>query len=505
MPAPITPPRDRAARRFAVRLLQLALGLGAGAAVAEQAFHVRDHGAFPHLNVYVADPALGVRLRPGGSQRVAFNGNPVTRVRINEEGFRGGPAPPPSPGEVLVVGDSQVFGLGVDEDETFSARLAARLAGPPVLNLGVPTYGPLEYGAVLGEALARRAPPAGGSPPVVVYVVNLANDLFEAARPNVERHAVWDGWAVRVETAPERVTAFPGRALLFRESHAVFALRSLLHGSGETPDAGFASEGTWRDLLGAAGRKKAESAALKGELAALAAGEKEAQLALEAAAVKAYPALMETREGRAYTRSHGNPEDIVVKKTERHSGESSRPHDVTVVHLVEGAKIRRKIERSLVRRAEREIEKEQAKAVLASLREREAIDKRIAELRASSAAEIRSMSPLRGPLETARALCAARGARLVVLALPVDVEVSPAEWAKYDHAPLDMSDVGALTDDLLATAAALGIDALDARPALLAAEPGAFLNGDLHMSPKGHRAVANALAAALAERRQARK
>ena len=209
----------------------------AGAAIAEAAFQVRDHGAFPHLNVYVADAERGVRLRPGAEERVSFNGNPVTRVRINADGFRGSDLPAPAPGDVLVIGDSQVFGLGVEEVETFSAQLAASLPGRHVLNLGVPTYGPPEYGAVLAEALAHRTAGSAAAP-TVVYSINLAKDLFEATRPNVERHAAWDGWAVRVETAPEHSPSFPGRALLFRESHAVFALRSLLHRRDEAPEIG---------------------------------------------------------------------------------------------------------------------------------------------------------------------------------------------------------------------------------------------------------------------------
>src|SRR6185436_5126779 len=101
--------------------------------------------------------------------------------------------------DVLVVGDSQVFGLGVEQDEAFSARLAAAI-GRPVINAGVPTYGPAEYRAMIVEQLARR------HPRTVVLTINLANDLFEEAHPNRERHAVWDGWAVRRETAPGAVT-----------------------------------------------------------------------------------------------------------------------------------------------------------------------------------------------------------------------------------------------------------------------------------------------------------
>ena len=44
---------------------------------------------------------------------------------------------------------------------------------------------------------------------------------------------------------------------------------------------------------------------------------------------------------------------------------------------------------------------------------------------------------------------------------------------------------------------ALGIVAIDASPALVAAEPGAFLYGDIHMTAKGHAALAEAIAKAL--------
>jgi hypothetical protein len=162
-----------------------------------------------------------VRLRPNATERVSFGGNPVTSVRINATGFRGADWPAPADDELVVVGDSQAFGLGVEEFETFAAGLAAALK-KPVLNAAVPTWGPPEYEKILDELTAKRPPKT------VLYVVNLVNDLFEARRPNTERHVVWDGWAVRKETAPDHVRSFPGRAWLFRDSHAVFALRQSL-------------------------------------------------------------------------------------------------------------------------------------------------------------------------------------------------------------------------------------------------------------------------------------
>lgn len=60
-----------------------------------------------------------------------------------------------------------------------------------------------------------------------------------------------------------------------------------------------------------------------------------------------------------------------------------------------------------------------------------------------------------------------------------------------------MESTKVLLDDVVNAARSLGADGFDATPALAAAEPGAFLDGDIHMTPKGHRAVGEALAKAL--------
>lgn len=62
----------------------------------------------------------------------------------------------------------------------------------------------------------------------------------------------------------------------------------------------------------------------------------------------------------------------------------------------------------------------------------------------------------------------------------------------------------ALTGELVALCRSLGASVLDATPVLAAAEPGAFLDRDIHMTPKGHAAVAAALAATLREAPPAR-
>ncbi|MBC7172340.1 MAG: hypothetical protein H5U40_07945, partial [Polyangiaceae bacterium] len=73
-----------------------------------------------------------------------------------------------------------------------------------------------------------------------------------------------------------------------------------------------------------------------------------------------------------------------------------------------------------------------------------------------------------------------------------------AEWDKYPDAPrVDMTDTRILIEDIARAASSLGSSGVDPTSALEAAEPGAFLDGDIHLSPKGHEVVAAELVRAL--------
>jgi len=494
--AAVAPPRLRSRRlRWLARIAMALAGIVIGLVVAELAFRYRDGGAFPHLNVYVADPELGVRLAPGASQELAFGGNPITHVRINADGFRGGALPPPGEGEVLVVGDSQVFGLGVEEDQTFAARLQAAL-GRTVVNAGVPTYGPDEYRAVIAEQLARRRPRT------VVLTINLVNDLFEAQHPNRERHAVWDGWAVRTETAPAAVTRFPGRDLLFRRSHLFFALRRWWH-SGERnriDERGFASEGTWQDLVATGERVRAardtatasartQDAALRKVEHDLARSEDELDRT-----IRDVLGDRPTFDPAVLRRARAHPGDIVEESSP--FAESGRTIVVTAEYVrvaaTQRAELRRQVEAwARARRGDG------AQRALATLTTHDQLLAQLTELDARRVAAALD-PPLAAHVRDVQRLVEGAGARLVVLILPIDVQVSTAEWEKYGAAPIDMAPTRALAAELVELCTGLGLTAVDATAPLAAAEPGAFLDRDIHMSPTGHAAVAAALAAALA-------
>jgi hypothetical protein len=137
----------------------------AGVAVAVAIFFVtgevlaRTLGIVDRLNGYTRQlfdrgpsAELPYRLRPG--VEVATGG---VRIRVNALGLRGpATAPVPAPGtvRVLVLGDSVVFGQGVEDDATLPALLARGLSrrwGVPVeaLNAGVQGYDTVALAAYL--------------------------------------------------------------------------------------------------------------------------------------------------------------------------------------------------------------------------------------------------------------------------------------------------------------------------------------------------------------------
>jgi len=431
----------------------------------------------------VPDDTLGVRLRPNATERFRLGKNPLSKISVNSAGLRGAELPEPSANEVLVLGDSQVFGLGVNDHETFS-HVLSKLTQRPVVNAGVPTYGPLEYNALAAELIAKR------KPKLVIYTVNMLNDLFENDRPNTERHRVWDGWAVRAETAPQDVFDFPGRTWLFSQSHAVYALRRYLHGDVRDEQS-YASEGAWTDLIGIGERRaqaitqqEADAQQARTEVEKL---DTQIQQAVDAAYDKRLPhqeywLRHEISRGQSIARAH--PGDIVREG----DAESSRPTVVTA-KLIQAAVKRRQDTLEALAEAQRENKRLFASAI----KTRDDLKLRRQALIAKHRVPPRPVSVLSNRLRELRALCDANECELLVIALPIDVQVSASEWHKYGREPIDMSATTALADDVLSTAHALGMRTLDALAALKAAEPGAFLDGDIHMTAKGHNALAWAI------------
>lgn len=111
---------------------------------------------------YHADPDTGYRLWPSTSscERYPERGGPVLEVVSNADGFRSSRelGEPDARPRVLVLGDSFVFGLGVEEGERFTEVLERLEPRWRVDNLGMTGYG-VDLMLRALEALGPKAKP----------------------------------------------------------------------------------------------------------------------------------------------------------------------------------------------------------------------------------------------------------------------------------------------------------------------------------------------------------
>jgi len=151
------------------------------------------------------DPVLLYTLRPG---RFTFSNREFsTSFEVNSLGVRDSEAALSAP-DVLVTGDSYAMGWGVEQDETFAARIG-RATGRRVLDAAVSSYGTVRELILLGRADTSHAR--------TLIVQYCRNDLFENRefrrngnhhRPSPERawHAAMANLRARRRYVPGRFT-----------------------------------------------------------------------------------------------------------------------------------------------------------------------------------------------------------------------------------------------------------------------------------------------------------
>ncbi len=162
-------------------------------AVFEFALRVWGHSeAAPSFQaLFMPDPVIGYRLRPNARTRFA-TAEFDTEIGINGQGVRDSRDIGPKPaGErrIVVLGDSLVLAVQVDERQTFCRLLEDRLnrRGDPqryrVINAGVQGYGPVE------ELLFYRDVARQFDADLVIETIFVGNDAEEALASASKLHA----------------------------------------------------------------------------------------------------------------------------------------------------------------------------------------------------------------------------------------------------------------------------------------------------------------------------
>jgi SGNH hydrolase-like domain, acetyltransferase AlgX len=152
-----------------------------------RAFWPQDVPFFARL--FVEDPAVGMRHVPHTRSQMNSEAGPVP-VRINSRGYRGREYPwdAASGFRILALGDSFAFGFGVQEDDTYLARMERALADRhvEVINAGLAGMGPDN------EARLLAADGPGLRPDLVLVAFFVGNDLIDALT-GIARTVLRDG------------------------------------------------------------------------------------------------------------------------------------------------------------------------------------------------------------------------------------------------------------------------------------------------------------------------
>ncbi len=227
MAEPVPGPGRKRRRRWSFVFVALLLGLVLAALVTEGAFRLfwqmpPGFAEFQQAGMYVATADRDTALLPGyrGTLQIGQT-EVVTQVAINALGMRGEEIPAKHAGErrVLMVGDSLVFGYGVEAAQALPARLQAELrqrgVDATVGNGGVPSYGTRHAVA----HMARLDVPFAAD--AFVLCGYLGNDAMDDASPERTVYAgqlLQGGMARLVHTSWRTRLALRSRAALWFET-----------------------------------------------------------------------------------------------------------------------------------------------------------------------------------------------------------------------------------------------------------------------------------------------
>jgi lysophospholipase L1-like esterase len=223
-----------------------------GLAMCEGLLRLAWGDALPDPGLYVLDPVVGKRMRPGWSG--SEFGAPV---RINSLGLRGpeiSPEKPPETWRILALGDSWTFGFRIGESDTWPRHLEAALNQRAAARGEAPRYQVVNAG-VIGysteqEAAYLRSEGRRFEPDLVILAFYPVNDLHS----KYDKYRRYDRlrrihpWLLEVWTFPRQLylrqfIKGTRRALKARAADLRVALANRL--GYEDPAARAAQEDDW--------------------------------------------------------------------------------------------------------------------------------------------------------------------------------------------------------------------------------------------------------------------
>jgi hypothetical protein len=179
----------------------------------DDAMAANDLHSLPHEEIgYVWQPQISERFE---GWNFAFT------YTTDEYGFRNG-GPWPERADIVVIGDSQAFGFGVNDGEEWARRLAERPPGVEVVNLGLIGAAPQQFAKVFeayGAPLHPKVVVVGFFPPNAIDTGRLFHDWVAEGKA--------DGFdALRMRRrAPGASAGMPGRIKAqLRKSYAALAI-----------------------------------------------------------------------------------------------------------------------------------------------------------------------------------------------------------------------------------------------------------------------------------------
>jgi lysophospholipase L1-like esterase len=139
---------------------------------------------YEQTELLVKDPITNVRGRPGFPNLINLGPHDAL-------GFRNHAVPRVA--QVVVIGDSQIYGMNSPVEASVPAVIQTILGEVPTYSMAIGGWSPVQYSALVPVALRL-------SPQVVVLGVYLGNDALEAFR-TVYSHVHWKDWRLHPELA----------------------------------------------------------------------------------------------------------------------------------------------------------------------------------------------------------------------------------------------------------------------------------------------------------------